>query len=69
MSTFWKLLEGSVVTSGIIAVMLVGTACYCVVTQTPLPQYFGLALGTVVGYFFSQKAAAQRIMAARGVQE
>jgi hypothetical protein len=57
MDMFWKLLEKSVVTSGVIAVGLVGTACYCVVAQVPLPDYFGIAIGTVIGYFFSQKAS------------
>lgn len=68
MSKFWSLLEKSVVTSGVIAVMLVGTACYCVITGREIPQYLGLALGTVIGYFFSQKAAEQRILAAKGVR-
>jgi len=58
MNTFWRLLEESTITSGVIAVILVGTACYCVVTQTPLPEYMGLALGTVIGYFFATKQAA-----------
>jgi len=68
MGKFWSLLEKSVVTSGVIAVMLVGTACYCVITGREIPQYLGLALGTVIGYFFSQKAAEQRIIAAKGVR-
>jgi hypothetical protein len=57
MNMFWKLLEKSVITSGIIAVALVGTACYCVIAQVALPDYFGIALGTCIGYFFSQKAS------------
>lgn len=64
MDTFWKLMEKSVITSGIIAVTLVGTASYCVIAQIPLPDYFGIALGTCIGYFFSQKAseaAARRV--------
>ena len=68
MGKFWSLLEKSVVTSGVIAVMLVGTACYCVITGREIPQYLGLALGTVIGYFFSQKAAEQRIAVAKGVR-
>ena len=66
MDKFWELLDKSVVTSGVIGVLLVGTACYCVVRQVPLPDYFAIALGTVIGYFFSQKAAEQRISAAKG---
>jgi hypothetical protein len=58
METFLKLLDKSVVTSGVIAVALIGTACYCTIAQVPLPEYMGLAIGVVVGYFFSQKASA-----------
>jgi hypothetical protein len=55
---FWKLLEQSVLTSGLVACALIGTACYCTIAQIPLPEYLGLAIGTVIGYFFSQKASA-----------
>ena len=58
MDKFWELLDKSTITSGVIAMGLVGTACYCVITQTPLPEYMGLALGTVIGYFFATKQAA-----------
>ena len=57
MNMFWKLLEQSTLISGVIALGLIGTACYCVVTGTELPGYFIAALGTIVGYFFSEKAA------------
>jgi hypothetical protein len=57
METFWKLLEKSTITSGVIAVGLIGTACYCVITETPLPEYMGIAMGTVIGYFFASKQA------------
>jgi len=56
MRTFWKLLEKSTITSGAIAVALVGTTCYLAVTGQPVPDYIGVALGTVVGFFFGSKA-------------
>jgi len=57
MQMFWKLLEKSVLTSGLIALVLVATACYCVVAGVEMPEFFTLALGTVIGYFFSEKAS------------
>ena len=61
MSMFWKLLEESTITSGVIACGLIGTACYCVITETPLPEYLGLAMGTVIGYFFASKQSDAQI--------
>lgn len=58
MDKFWDALDRSVIVSGFIGVAMVTTACYCVVTQTPLPEYFALAFGMVVGFFFSQKVTA-----------
>jgi len=55
MNTFWKLVEKSTITSGIIAICLVGTACYCVIAQLSMPDYFLMALGTVIGFFFTSK--------------
>lgn len=57
MSKFWELLDKSTITSGILACALIGTACYCVITETPLPEYMGIAMGTVIGYFFASKQA------------
>lgn len=54
---FWDLLDKSTITSGLIAVALIATVCYCTITQTPLPQHMGIALGTVLGYFFASKQA------------
>jgi FtsH-binding integral membrane protein len=55
MNTFWKLVEKSTITSGLLALMLAGTACYCVISQTSMPEYFLMALGTVIGFFFTSK--------------
>ena len=63
MKTFWKLVEKSTITSGILAICLVSTACYCVVSQTPMPDYFLMALGTVIGFFFSSKVKDESAVA------
>jgi len=55
MNMFWKLMEKSTITSGIIALCLVITSCYCVVAQVAMPDYFLMALGTVIGFFFTSK--------------
>lgn len=55
MDKFWKQFERSTVTSGILAILVVGTACYCTVTQTPAPEYLSFALGAIIGFFFSSK--------------
>lgn len=55
MTVFWKLLEKSTITSGLIAVLMIGTACYCVIVGRELPEFFSVALGTILGYFFSEK--------------
>ena len=61
MDKFWKLVEKSTIFSGFVAMAMVGTGCYCVITQTPLPEYFSMALGMIVGFFFSSKMSdAQR---------
>lgn len=56
MEHFWVLLEKSTITSGILAILLVSVTCYCAVAQIPIPDYLALALGTVIGFFFSSKA-------------
>jgi len=61
MDKFWSLMEKSVIISGLIAVAMVATACYSVVTGGELPDYFTLALGTIIGYFFSEKVRDARV--------
>jgi len=61
MAMFWKLLEQSTITSGIIALIMVGTACYALVMGIELPEFFSVALGTILGYFFSEKAGKARL--------
>ena len=62
MNRFWTLLERSVIFSGLIALTMVFTASWCAVNQIPLPEYFSIPFGLVIGYFFSEKVrnSAQR---------
>lgn len=55
MNTFWNLVEKSTITSSILALVFAGTASYCAIAQVPIPDYIALALGTIVGFFFSSK--------------
>jgi len=64
MAAFWRLMEQSTITSGILAVMLCGVASYCVIVGQDIPDFFAMGLGTVLGYFFSEKvrdARARRV--------
>jgi hypothetical protein len=65
MDRFWTLLEKSTLTSGVIAILLVVVACYCTIAQIPVPDYLAVALGTVVGFFFSSKAKDSEARAIR----
>lgn len=56
---FWKLVEKSTVTSGIMAIALMCTVCYCVINQIEVPVYIVSVLSTVVGFFFSSKMKDQ----------
>lgn len=56
MNMFWNLMERSTITSGVIAIVLVVTVCYCAVIGGETPPVLVAALGTVIGFFFSQKA-------------
>jgi len=56
MDRFWDLYEKSVVTSGLISLALVFTACYAALIGVELPSWFLMALTLVMGFFFSEKA-------------
>ena len=62
-SRFLGLLEQSTVTSGLVAVLLVGTASYCTIIGQTVPDYFSVAIGIVIGFFFSQKAGTIQLKA------
>lgn len=55
MNRFWDLVEKSTITSALLALMFGGTACYLAITGVEPPQFLTLALGTIVGFFFSSK--------------
>lgn len=55
MSKFWQLLEKSTITSGALAVMLVGSMCYLAVTSQPIPDLLTVSTSTVLGFFFGAK--------------
>ncbi|GAH26768.1 unnamed protein product [marine sediment metagenome] len=67
MAKFWEHWGKSTIVSGIIALLLVVTACYAVVTETPVPDYFSYTLGLVTGFFFSEKVT-KRIQAVQEVK-
>lgn len=50
-----RMLESSTLTSGILALLLVSTVCYCVVAEIEVPEYLSLALTSVLGFFFGAK--------------
>jgi len=69
------MLEQSTLTSGIIAILMTATVCYCAVAQIPLPEYLYVALGSIIGFFFSskisdakQRAAMQALIECDGKQ-
>ena len=55
MNEFIRLFEKSVVISGILALILVGTASYLWATGHNVPQELYVLLGTVIGFFFGAK--------------
>ena len=55
METFWRLLEKSTITSGILATMLIASVCYLAVTQQPIPDLLTVATSTLLGFFFGSK--------------
>lgn len=56
MEKFWELWEKSTIVSGLIALAMVGASIYCIVAGITLPDYFQIALGVIIGFFFSDKA-------------
>lgn len=57
METFWKLYEKSVITSSVVALLMVTAACYMAVNQITAPDHFTVALGLIIGFFFGAKQA------------
>lgn len=60
MDRFWDLLQESVVVSGLVALVLVGTCCYLWVKGQPVPELLEAALMMVLGFFFGVKVEKTR---------
>jgi len=52
---FWQLLEKSTITSGALAVMLVGSMCYLAIIGQPIPDLLTVSTSTILGFFFGSK--------------
>lgn len=55
MREFWKLVKESVIIRAIIALGLVGTACYLTIIGREIPDWLFVTTGTVVGSFFGSR--------------
>jgi hypothetical protein len=55
MDRLYTLLEKSVLITGLISLMMVGTACYLWGMGTNVPQELYLSLGVILGFFFGAK--------------
>ena len=55
MATFWRLLESSVILSGLVALSLVFTTCYLAIMGEDVPDVIQAALMAVVGFFFGSR--------------
>jgi hypothetical protein len=58
MREFWKLVKESIIIRAIIALALVGTACYLTIIGREIPDWLYVTTGTVVGSFFGSRPAA-----------
>lgn len=56
MAQFWKLLEKSVIFTGLISLIVIGGAVYAALVGIVLPDWYTIALSLVLGFFFGQKA-------------
>ena len=58
MSIFWKLFSQSVIITGSLAIILVGTYCGCVLLGRPAPQEIVNLTYIVVAFFFGSKLSS-----------
>lgn len=56
MNRFWKQLEKSTIVTGLISLVLVTTASYCVISGIEMPEYLALAVTVVIAYYFTRRA-------------
>jgi hypothetical protein len=66
-----ELLKDSVLVTGLVTLAMVGTMCGMMIFGRELPKEFWLAMGGVMGYWFSKSPAAslQRAMKANRKEE
>lgn len=55
MDRFWDAWEKSTIVSGILAIGLLGTVVYCVVSHTEIPDTISLAFVSLIAWFFGAK--------------
>lgn len=55
MNRFWKLMEQSTLTSGVIGIMLCSALSYCAIAQIPVPDYLIAMFSVVITFFFTSK--------------
>jgi len=61
MSMFWKLLEQSTLTTGVLAVCLTVTVCIMSVMSLPVPQELMTAEYIILAFFFGAKSQKQGV--------
>lgn len=57
-SRFWDLMEQSVLTSGVISVLLISSVCWLAVKGDPIPDLLTVATSVILGFFFGAKVEA-----------
>jgi hypothetical protein len=55
MSTFWKLLQESVIVQGLVTLILVGGVVYLVCVGREVPELLSTCTMLVLGYYFGSK--------------
>jgi hypothetical protein len=58
-ATLARMLESSTLTSGLIALLLISTVMYCVVTGIEIPDVLTYSVSTIIGFFFGSKTSDQ----------
>lgn len=56
MDKFWEQFAKSNIISGMLALGLTGTVIYLAVIGQPIPEILGVALTSIIGFFFGTKA-------------
>jgi len=62
---FWNEYSKSTITSGILALLIWGIIGYLAIMGMDLPDALTVGGGSIIGYFFAAKSAAQSVRASR----